>query len=47
MNDLNEEKIFLEKLILKDNENIKDENIFNEYPLSLIMEKFLIKNLNL
>ena len=44
---LNEEKIYLEKLILKDNENIKDENIFNEYPLSLIMEKFLIKNLNL
>lgn len=44
---LNEEKIYLEKLILKDNDNIKDENIFNEYPLSLIMEKFLIKNLNL
>ena len=44
---LNEEKIHLEKLILKDNDNIKDENIFNEYPLSLIMEKFLIKNLNL
>lgn len=44
---LNEEKIYLEKLILKDNDNIKDENIFNEYPLSLIMEKFLIQNLNL
>ena len=45
---LNKEKIYLEKLILKDNENIKDDNnIDDKYPLSLIMEKFLIKNLNL
>ena len=45
---LNKEKIFLEKLILKDNENVKDDdNLDEKYPLSLIMEKFLIKNLNL
>ena len=45
---LNEKQIYLEKLILRDNENIKDDNNSdNEYPLSLIVEKFLIKNLNL
>ena len=46
--DKNKEQINLEKLNLRDNENINDENNSdNEYPLSLIVEKFLIKNLEL
>lgn len=46
--ELNKEPIYLEKLILKENDKINDENISeNEYPLSLIMQKFVVKNLNL
>ena len=46
--ELNKELIYLEKLILKENDKINGENNSdNEYPLSLIMKRFVIKNLNL
>ena len=44
---LNKEPIYLDKLILKENDKINSEDIFGEYPLSLIMKRFIIKNLNL
>ena len=46
--ELNKQLIYLEKLILKENDKINGENNSdNEYPLSLIMKRFVIKNLNL
>ena len=44
---LNKEPIYLDKLILKENDKINSEDIFGEFPLSLIMKRFIIKNLNL
>ena len=45
--DLNRKPIYIDHLILKDNDQINDEDNNNEYSLSLIIEKFVIKKLNL
>ena len=45
--DLNRKPIYIDHLILKDNDQINDEDNNNEYSLSLIIEKFVIKILNL
>ena len=47
---LNKEQFNLEKLILKDNADITDNNVKNseyEHPLAIILEKCKLKNLNL
>ena len=47
---LNKEQFNLEKLILKDNSDITDNNVKNseyEHPLAIILEKCKLKNLNL
>ena len=44
---LNKEPIYIDHIILKDNDHINDEDNNGEYSLSLLLEKFRIKKLNL